>query len=169
MTRSGDSRRERIERTTVPPRHRAGFKRVRQALFPLGRWYGCRFRHRGSHRLLTLVHPTGPAAIDVGIRTVVPFNDGLRLEVDTTTWLGWYIYFRGAYRPQALAAVAGLTAVVALGACAACPKPSVAVSPSITVDTRNGCFIFVSLSILFRRLHSSNGPGGGRDRICSRI
>lgn len=77
----------------------------RRRLYPVARWYGCHVHHRGSHRLLTLAHPTGRSALKYGFTAIVPFDNGLRLEVETTNWVGWHIYFRGVYRPEALAAV----------------------------------------------------------------
>jgi FkbM family methyltransferase len=60
-------------------------------------WLTRRVHPRGTDRLLRLVHPPGNAR---PIRTVVDYDDGLRLHIDTRSFCEWYIYFYGAFRPR---------------------------------------------------------------------
>lgn len=60
-------------------------------------WATRRFHPKGTDRLLRLVHPPGNAA---PIRTVVDYDDGLALHIDTNSFCEWYIYFYGAFRPE---------------------------------------------------------------------
>ncbi|MBI3707183.1 MAG: FkbM family methyltransferase [Proteobacteria bacterium] len=52
---------------------------------------------KGTDRLLRLVYPPGN---DRPIRTLVDYDDGLVLNIDTSSFLEWYIFFYGAFRPE---------------------------------------------------------------------
>ncbi len=55
------------------------------------------FHPPGTDRLIRLVHPPANAR---PIRTVVDYDDGLALHVDTASFCEWYIFFYGAFRPR---------------------------------------------------------------------
>jgi FkbM family methyltransferase len=56
-----------------------------------------RFHPKGTDRLLRLLHPPGNAA---PVRTIVDYDDGLLMHVDTFSFCEWYIFFYGAFRPE---------------------------------------------------------------------
>ncbi len=56
-----------------------------------------RFQPRGTDRLLRALHPPGRAN---SIRSIVDYDDGLLMHVDTRSFLEWYIFFYGHMRPQ---------------------------------------------------------------------
>jgi FkbM family methyltransferase len=60
-------------------------------------WATRHFHPKGTDRLVRLVHPPGNRH---SIQTVVDYDDGLRLHVDTNSFCEWYIYFYGAFRPE---------------------------------------------------------------------
>ncbi len=60
-------------------------------------WATRRFHPRGTDRLLRLIHPPGNSD---PIRTIIDYDDGLRLHIDTQSFCEWYIYFYGAFRPK---------------------------------------------------------------------
>lgn len=63
------------------------------ALARLTRW-----RHpKGADRLVRFIHPPGNAK---PVRTIVDYDDGLLLHVDTSSFCEWYIFFYGAFRPE---------------------------------------------------------------------
>ncbi len=72
----------------------------RSWLYPIGREYAHRFRHRGLDMMLRALHPIESG---YGFVRTVPFVNKLRLKVDTSTYIGWKIYFYGVYRPEYLA------------------------------------------------------------------
>lgn len=51
----------------------------------------------GTDRLLRLLHPPGNRR---PLRTIVDYDDDLRLHIDTQSFCEWYIYFYGAFRPR---------------------------------------------------------------------
>ena len=51
---------------------------------------------RGTDRLVRLLHPPGNAD---PIRTVLDYDDGLLINIDTNSFCEWYIFFYGAFRP----------------------------------------------------------------------
>lgn len=60
-------------------------------------WLTRRFHPKGTDWLLRKVHPPGN---DRPIRSIVNYDDGLAMHVDTGSFLEWYIYFYGAFRPE---------------------------------------------------------------------
>jgi FkbM family methyltransferase len=56
-----------------------------------------RFHPKGTDRLFRLVHPPGNST---PVRTIVDYDDGLKMHVDTHSFCEWYIFFYGAYRPR---------------------------------------------------------------------
>ncbi|MGQ0663062.1 MAG: FkbM family methyltransferase [Pseudomonadota bacterium] len=56
-----------------------------------------RFHPKGTDRLLRAIHPPGNAR---PIRTVVDYDDGLLLNIDTQSFCEWYIFFYGVFRPE---------------------------------------------------------------------
>jgi FkbM family methyltransferase len=60
-------------------------------------WATRRFHPKGTDWFLRKVHPPGS---DRPIRSVVNYDDGLLFNVDTESFLEWYIYFYGAFRPE---------------------------------------------------------------------
>lgn len=60
-------------------------------------WATRRFHPKGTDWLLRKVHPPGN---ERPIRSVVDYDDGLLINVDTASFLEWYIYFYGAFRPE---------------------------------------------------------------------
>lgn len=60
-------------------------------------WLTRRFHPKGTDWLLRKLHPPGN---DRPIRSVVDYDRGLLMNVDTQSFLEWYIYFYGAFRPE---------------------------------------------------------------------
>lgn len=60
-------------------------------------WATRRFHPKGTDRLVRKIHPPGN---DRPIRSVVDYDDGLLMHVDTFSFCEWYIYFYGAFRPE---------------------------------------------------------------------
>lgn len=60
-------------------------------------WVTRRFHPKGADWLLRRVHPPGN---EHSIRSIVNYDDGLLINVDTASFLEWYIYFYGAFRPE---------------------------------------------------------------------
>jgi FkbM family methyltransferase len=60
-------------------------------------WATRRFHPKGTDWLLRKIHPPGT---DKPIRSVVDYDDGLLMNVDTASFLEWYIYFYGHFRPE---------------------------------------------------------------------
>lgn len=60
-------------------------------------WATRRFHPKGTDRLLRLVHPPGNAN---PVRTVVDYDDGLLMNIDTHSFCEWYIWFYGVFRPE---------------------------------------------------------------------
>ena len=77
--------------------HNPPHRHVSQAFVPALAWATRRFHPKGTDRLLRLVHPPGNHR---PVRTIVDYDHGLRLHVDTASFCEWYIYFYGAFRPE---------------------------------------------------------------------
>lgn len=56
-----------------------------------------RFHPKGTDRLVRLVHPPGN---NQPVRTIVDYDEGLKMHVDTHSFCEWYIFFYGAFRPR---------------------------------------------------------------------
>jgi|GEM_PF-1221083 len=56
-----------------------------------------RFHPKGTDRLVRLIHPPGNRH---PVRTVIDYDDGLKIHVDTHSFCEWYIFFYGAFRPR---------------------------------------------------------------------
>ncbi len=60
-------------------------------------WVTRRCHPKGTDRLVRLIHPPGS---DRPIRTLVDYDDGMVLHIDTRSFCEWYIFFYGVFRPQ---------------------------------------------------------------------
>lgn len=60
-------------------------------------WLTRRFHPKGTDWLLRKLHPPGN---DRPVRSIVDYDDGLAMHVDTGSFLEWYIYFYGHFRPE---------------------------------------------------------------------
>lgn len=60
-------------------------------------WITRRFQPKGIDRIVRMLHPPGtvPSA-----RTIADYDDGLLLNIDTHSFLEWYIFFYGHFRPE---------------------------------------------------------------------
>lgn len=56
-----------------------------------------RFQPKGIDRVVRMLYPPGSPR---SIRTVVDYDDGLLMHVDTRSFLEWYIFFYGHFRPE---------------------------------------------------------------------
>jgi FkbM family methyltransferase len=56
-----------------------------------------RFQPKGIDRLVRALYPPGN---DRPIKSIVDYDDGLLFHCDTKSFLEWYIFFYGAFRPQ---------------------------------------------------------------------
>ncbi len=56
-----------------------------------------RFHPKGTDRLMRLVHPPGNRH---PVKTIVAYDDGLKMHIDTHSFCEWYIFFYGAFRPR---------------------------------------------------------------------
>ena len=56
-----------------------------------------RFQPKGIDRIVRILDPPGN---DRPIRSVVDYDDGLLFHCDTQSFLEWYIFFYGAFRPE---------------------------------------------------------------------
>jgi FkbM family methyltransferase len=56
-----------------------------------------RFQPKGIDRIVRMLYPPGN---DRPIRSVVDYDDGLLFHCDTQSFLEWYIFFYGAFRPE---------------------------------------------------------------------
>ena len=56
-----------------------------------------RFQPKGIDRIVRMLSPPGN---DRPIRSVVDYDDGLLFHCDTQSFLEWYIFFYGAFRPE---------------------------------------------------------------------
>lgn len=63
-----------------------------------------RFKPRGMHRLLTTVYSPERRARD-HFEVIRPFGEGLRIRVDTSSFIEWQIFFYGQYEPEIAAIV----------------------------------------------------------------
>ena len=60
-------------------------------------WATRRFQPKGIDRVVRMLYPPGN---DRPIRSVVDYDDGLLFHCDTQSFLEWYIFFYGAFRPE---------------------------------------------------------------------
>jgi FkbM family methyltransferase len=60
-------------------------------------WLTRRFQPKGIDRVVRLLYPPGSAR---GIETIVDYDDGLLMHIDTRSFLEWYIFFYGHFRPE---------------------------------------------------------------------
>ncbi len=67
------------------------------AWVPLLAWCTRRFHPKGTDRVVRALHPPGNAR---PVRTVLDYDQGMVINIDTHSFLEWYIYFYGAFRPQ---------------------------------------------------------------------
>ena len=67
------------------------------AWVPALSWLTRRFHPKGTDRLVRLLHPPGNAR---PVRTVLDYDEGMVINIDTHSFLEWYIYFYGAFRPK---------------------------------------------------------------------
>ncbi len=67
------------------------------AWVPLLAWCTRRFHPKGTDRVVRALHPPGNAR---PVRTVLDYDEGMVINIDTHSFLEWYIYFYGAFRPQ---------------------------------------------------------------------
>lgn len=67
------------------------------AWVPAFAWLTRRFHPKGTDRLVRLLHPPGNSR---PVRTVLDYDDGMVINIDTHSFLEWYIYFYGAFRPK---------------------------------------------------------------------
>lgn len=51
---------------------------------------------RGTLRLMRILHPVGQAA-DSAIETVINYDEGVRLHINTRSFMEWIIFFKGHY------------------------------------------------------------------------
>ena len=56
-----------------------------------------RFQPKGIDRIVRMLYPPGN---DRPIRSAVDYDDGLLFHCDTRSFLEWYIFFYGAFRPE---------------------------------------------------------------------
>jgi FkbM family methyltransferase len=73
------------------------FPDVPQPLVQALAWATRRFHPKGTDRVVRLVHPPGNQR---PIQSIIDYDHGLRLHVDTQSFCEWYIYFYGAFRPE---------------------------------------------------------------------
>jgi len=67
------------------------------AWIPAFAWLTRRFHPKGTDRVVRMLHPPGN---DRPMRTVLDYDEGMVINIDTHSFLEWYIYFYGAFRPQ---------------------------------------------------------------------
>lgn len=60
-------------------------------------WVTRRFHPKGTDRLVRKLYPPGN---DRPVKTVVNYDEGLLFHCDTKSFLEWYIFFYGAFRPE---------------------------------------------------------------------
>ena len=75
----------------------AGSPSTHAGWVPALSWLTRRFHPKGTDRLVRLLHPPGNAR---PVRTVLDYDDGMVINIDTHSFLEWYIYFYGAFRPK---------------------------------------------------------------------
>ena len=68
-----------------------------QAWVPALAWLTRRFHPKGTDKLVRLLHPPGNAR---PVKAVIDYDDGMLINIDTHSFLEWYIYFYGAFRPN---------------------------------------------------------------------
>ncbi len=67
------------------------------AWIPAFAWLTRHFHPKGTDRVVRALHPPGNAR---PVRTVLDYDEGMVINIDTHSFLEWYIYFYGAFRPQ---------------------------------------------------------------------
>jgi len=67
------------------------------AWVPVLGWLTRHFHPKGTDRLVRALHPPGNSR---PVRTVLDYDDGLLINIDTHSFLEWYTYFYGAFRPN---------------------------------------------------------------------
>ena len=67
------------------------------AWVPALAWLTRRFHPKGTDKLVRALHPPGNAR---PVKAVIDYDEGMLINVDTHSFLEWYIYFYGAFRPQ---------------------------------------------------------------------
>ena len=60
-------------------------------------WATRRFHPKGTDRLVRKLYPPGN---DRPVKTIVNYDEGLLFHCDTQSFLEWYIFFYGAFRPE---------------------------------------------------------------------
>lgn len=60
-------------------------------------WFTRRFHPKGTDKLVRALHPPGNAR---PVKAVIDYDDGMLINIDTHSFLEWYIYFYGAFRPN---------------------------------------------------------------------
>lgn len=60
-------------------------------------WATRRFHPKGTDRLVRKLYPPGN---DRPVKTVVNYDEGMLFHCDTKSFLEWYIFFYGAFRPE---------------------------------------------------------------------
>ena len=78
---------------TIPP----SADSTSPAWVPLLAWATRRFHPKGTDRFVRALHPPGNGR---PVRTVLDYDEGMVINIDTHSFLEWYIYFYGAFRPQ---------------------------------------------------------------------
>jgi FkbM family methyltransferase len=56
-----------------------------------------RFQPKGIDRVVRMLYPPGSVR---GLQTIVDYDDGLLMHIDTRSFLEWYIFFYGHFRPE---------------------------------------------------------------------
>jgi len=60
-------------------------------------WLTRRFHPKGTDKLVRMIHPPGNPR---PIRTVLDYDEGMVINIDTHSFCEWYIFFYGAFRPE---------------------------------------------------------------------
>ncbi len=62
------------------------------------------FHPRGIERFLRLVHDPDKRQ-NGSIKTVIPYDDGLKINIDTSSFVEWVVFFKGHYEPEIAALI----------------------------------------------------------------
>jgi FkbM family methyltransferase len=79
------------------PPHRDPLSAAPRPFLAAFAWATRHFHPRGTDRLVRLLHPPGNST---PVQTIIDYDQGLRLHIDTQSFCEWYIYFYGAFRPR---------------------------------------------------------------------
>jgi FkbM family methyltransferase len=60
-------------------------------------WLTRQFHPKGTDKVVRAIHPPGN---DTPIQTIIDYDEGLKIHIDTNSFCEWYIFFYGAFRPQ---------------------------------------------------------------------